>query len=180
MRASVLTVTLAPADPVASRLHQTVLASLPARFRVTSGTADVALISGDQPGWREHAAAGVRSGVRAIMLSGFRSLTAAAVASLDQEASAAGVIVTAATPYAANPGWSTALPLIAADLGASAVLDSVIVTPVQDAGSAAARKAALRAALTGQFAMIRPLTPGSATSRPSTPATAATSWPAPR
>jgi hypothetical protein len=156
---AIFTVASDPADPAASRFQQTILASMPARFRVAADNADIALISGDQPGWGERAASAVRSRMRAVMLTGFRSMTADAISSLSEEASDADVIVAAATPYATNPGWAATLPLIAADLQASAVLDSVATVPIPAVGSVAACNAALRAALTSQLAVIRQLVP---------------------
>jgi hypothetical protein len=136
-----LTVALDPADEAASSLHRTVLASLPARFLVTAGSgADVMLISGDQPRWRQRALAG--TGARAIMLTGTRALTAAAVRDLAKET---GLPVTGCPVYAAGPAWSAAVPQLAADLAESAVLDSVSAAP------------GLRAALVDQLAVIRPL-----------------------
>jgi hypothetical protein len=151
MTGDVFTVALDPADAATSRLHQTVLASLPARFSVAGNSSDVWLISGDQPGWAERARSAIRAGARAIVLAGTRSLTADSVGGLGGEASAANVLVTVAMPYAADPGWVAALPMLGADVTASAVLDSIITAPPG---------AALRTALTSQLAVIRQLLPG--------------------
>ena len=136
-----LTVALDPADEAASVLHQTVLASLPDRFRVTTGPgADVVLVSGDQPGWRQHALDA--DGARAIVLTGTQALTAAAVRDLVKELS---TLVTACPVYGASRAWSAALPQLTPDVTDSAVLDSISTAP------------SLRAALVDQLAVIRPL-----------------------
>lgn len=161
MTGEMLTVALDPADETESRLHQTVLAGLPGRFSVVADSAHVVLISGNFHGWHERARSAIRTGARAIMLAGCQSLTARAVADLGQHATDAGVIAAAAAPFASDPGWTAALPLMAADLQASAVLDSVATAPVPPGGSpSAALRAALRAALAGQLAMVRQLLPG--------------------
>lgn len=158
----VLTVALDPAAPPTSQLQHTVLGSLPARFRIASDTADVTLISGDQPGWHDRARSAIRAGTSAIMLAGLTALSADAAAMLVKEASAAGVTVAVAVPLAADPGWTVVLPLIAADLAASAILDSVTTVPAPSDGSPTAHRAALRSALVGQLATVRPLLPDAA------------------
>jgi hypothetical protein len=159
MTGRVLTVALDPADAAASRLHGTVLASLPARFRAAPGSAaDVVLVSGDQAGWLARARSAVGSGARAIVLTGTLALTADRVRQLAREASDAGLTVVADSAYAADPGWVASVPLLAADLAGAAVLDSVITRP--EPGSPDGRAAALRSALTGQLALIRSLLTG--------------------
>jgi hypothetical protein len=136
-----LTVTLDPADEAASELHRTVLASLPARFRVTAGPGpDVALISGDQPGWQQRAADA--DPARAIMLTGTRALTAATLRDL---ANKSGTPTVGCLAYGASRAWATAVPRLAPQLSDSSVLDSVSTAPC------------LRTALADQVAVIRAL-----------------------
>lgn len=135
-----LTAALDPTGEAASGLHRTVLASLPSRFRTTTGQdADIMLISGDQPGWRDRALA--PGDARALMISGTRALTAAAARALIKES---GIPITGCPTYASGNAWATALPQLTADMTASAVLDSVSVAP------------SLHAALVDQLAVIRP------------------------
>lgn len=149
-----LNVALDTGDTAVSGLHRTVLASLPARFRVTAGpSADVVLVSGSQPGWQGRAQAAAAAGARAIMLAGTTALTASALRALAKESS----ITVAATPaYAIGRAWTSAVPLLAADIPGCAILDSAITVP--DPGTDEAE--ALRAALTEQVAVIRTLLPG--------------------
>jgi hypothetical protein len=165
MKGRVLTVALDPADVAASRLHGTVLASLPARFRAApDSAADVVLVSGDQAGWLARARSAADSGAVAIVLTGTLALTADGVRELGKEASDAGVTVVADSAYAADPGWVAAVALLAADLTGTAVLDSVITLP--EPGSPDGGAAALRSALTGQLAIIRSLLTGLGELRP--------------
>ena len=148
-----LNVALDTGDTAVSGLHRTVLASLPARFRVTAGpSADVVLVSGSQPGWQGRAQAAAAAGAQAIMLAGTAALTASALRALAKESS----ITVAATPaYAIGRAWTSAVPLLAADIAGSAILDSAITRRIGNREAAA-----LRAALTEQVAVIRTLLPG--------------------
>jgi hypothetical protein len=157
MTARVLTVALDPGDTAASRLHRTVLASLPARFRLVAGpAADVLLVSGDQAGWPELADSAASNGAIAVMLAGTRAVTAEAVRLAGTQAGDAGVLLTAAPGYSCGRSWTEALPLITADVADSVILDSLITVPEPDPGISG--PAELRSALAGQLAVMRSLT----------------------
>jgi hypothetical protein len=156
MTGRVLTVSADSGDAGASRLHQTVLASLPGYFRPAAAPGvEVQLVSGDQAGWPELARSAASSGARAIMLTGTRALTADAVRRLSQQVAAAGVLVAVDTAYASDRSWSEALPLLAADAKEAAILDSVITVPRPDLETSGAGQ--LCSALVEQLATVRPL-----------------------
>jgi hypothetical protein len=145
----VLTVALDPGDPEVSGLHRTVLASLPARFRVSpDGEADVALVSGNLPDWAKTARTGQKSGARAVMLAGTSALSAAAVRDFASAAQEADLIVGVDAGYAADGGWTDVLPGLRAAWPDLAVADSMTTIP---AGRS------LRAALVEQLAVVRSL-----------------------
>jgi hypothetical protein len=152
----VLTVALDPQAAALSRRHQTVLASLPARFRVTADpAAQVLLVSGDQPGWQARADHAIASGVSAIMLSGSAAMTAADVTGLATAAAGASVLAAVDLAYAAARSWTDALPALAGDVPDSAVLDSLVTAPPPGPGQPGL--VALRSALIEQLALARPL-----------------------
>jgi hypothetical protein len=151
-----LTVALDPEDPGRSRLHRSVLASLPARFCIVAGLpADVVLISGDDPGWRGRANDAFASRASAIMLSGSSAMTADAVAGLAAAAAETGVLAAADVIYASARSWTEALPSLIRDLPDCAVLDSIVTAPEPVPGMPAG--VVLRSALIEQFALLRPL-----------------------
>jgi hypothetical protein len=155
----VLGVALDPQDGARSGLHQTILASLPARFRLVAEAngqaADVVLVSGDRPGWRQRAMDAIASQASAIVLSGFGAMTAEAVTQVAAAAAEAGVVAVADTAYASARTWSDAAPALARGLPGSAVLDSIITAPLPAAGVPEAT--ALRTLLVEQLALLRPL-----------------------
>jgi hypothetical protein len=145
----ILTVALDPGDPEVSGLHRTVLASLPAKFRVSpDGEADVALVSGNLPDWAETARSGQKSRVRAVMLAGTFALSATAVRDFAAAAQEADVIVGVDAGYAADGGWTDVLPGLRAAWPGLAVAACMITIP---AGGS------LRTALVEQLAVVRPL-----------------------
>ncbi len=102
------TIRLDAQDAVASAALRTVLASVPARFRVTTEQdADVVVLAGVQPDWTRRLATAIAAGIRGVLI---------------------------VRPFAADRAWNTALPQIKADAPAATLLDSVVtfdgVSPV--------------------------------------------------
>jgi hypothetical protein len=164
-----LTVALDPGDAHLARRHQTVLASLPARFRIAQDqsagmraggkpAADVVVISGDQPTWRQRAMDAITGRVPAVVLSGFSAMTVAGLTQVAVAANQAGVLAVADLAYASVRSWADALPSLAGDLAGSAVLDCVITAPPPGPGEL--NPAALRSALVEQLALVRPFLGG--------------------
>ena len=155
----VLSVAVDPQDSARSGLHRTILASLPARFRLAAEAngqvADVVLVSGDRPSWQQRAMEAVASRTSAIVLSGFGAMTAEAVTQVATTAAGAGIITAVDTAYASARTWSDAVPALASSLPGSAVLDSIITAPLPATGVPVAT--ALRTLLVEQLAVLRPL-----------------------
>lgn len=155
----VLSVALDPQDSARSGLHRTILASLPARFRLAAEAngqvADVVLVSGDRPSWQQRAMNAIASRASAIVLSGFGAMTAEAVTQVATTAAGAGTIAAVDTAYASARTWSDAMPALASSLPGSAILDSIITAPLPATGVPVVT--ALRTVLVEQLAVLRPL-----------------------
>jgi hypothetical protein len=129
------TIRLDAQDAVASAALRTVLASVPARFRVTTEQhADVVVLAGVQPDWTRRLGTAIAAGIRGVLIVRPGPANSDEVRELARRAAPEATLVGVDVGFAADRAWNTALPQIKADAPAATLLDSVVtfdgVSPV--------------------------------------------------
>jgi hypothetical protein len=111
--------------------HRTVLASLPNRWRITDGNADVTVIYGGSADWPSRAEAALASGARGMLVTRPDWTDPTTVAALAAAATAADVPITVESAYLADPSWKRALPALRESAAESSLIDSlrIVSTP---------------------------------------------------
>jgi len=134
-------------------VQRAAIASLPGRFRLAAGAADVVVLNPTPGTWPSDLERALDQGAQAVLVAG-RALaaTGAARASLER-AAAARIPVLLDTPYAGAVSWRSVSATVAADVDPEGVVDSVVTWPADDPDQAGARGRALL----DQLAVIRPL-----------------------
>jgi hypothetical protein len=127
-----LTVTLDPTHAGTATRHEEVLASLPARWRITHDVGDVAVVFGGRPDWVGRAGAALATGCRALLVTRPSWTEPGAVTVLAADAAKAGAIVAVESSYLADPTWTRMLPALREHVGDAVVVDSVATVPTAD------------------------------------------------
>jgi hypothetical protein len=121
------TIRLDALDESTVALLRTILASLPARFRLTTGQhADVVVLAGVQPDWTRRLATAIAAGSRGALIVRPGPASSSEVRDLARRAAAEATLVGVDLGFAAGRTWQKALPQIKADAPTATLLDTVV------------------------------------------------------
>jgi hypothetical protein len=151
----VLTVSLDSCDAAASARQRSVLASVPRRFLLAEGeasdrTADVVVLSGQDPDWPDTVVRVVDDGARGVLVVDPGLADPERVRRLSG-AVAGRAVVAVESVYAGDRTWTAARGEVAADAATASIVDSLASVPADSAVEP------LVSALVSQLAVVRPL-----------------------